>query len=429
MFSFIGCSLICWGGLSRKDFAFRFLAVSGSVLIAFAAVNIFQRMLRDARYLQTRILKKHITCPRAYTVNGIRQRPPNKYYRTLYVDSARPGYPYKSAGFPPTNITFSTDNKGFRNSAANDNFDIVAVGDSFVEGANVSDEECWPLILGNLQDKSVYNLGMTGTPPIQYLARFVNHGLSLKPKVAIFMIYEGNDFRIHDISLGKRYVLAARQLMRGIPTFESVNELFMSLSEKCECTNSYPELFGWLPLEIPENENRKYYAFERSKINGLNISKTQFRNSKIWLNVSQTLDEIIKICRANGIRLIFVYAPSKAHVVLPLCEEKIDAARINRFAMNSQDPGIISDDKFKAGLFQNLDNIEDVFHEFCQERGVESVRITESLREQILKGEQLYYTYDTHWTVRGHASVAALINDSISDVIVEEHFDPDNHRQ
>jgi hypothetical protein len=44
---------------------------------------------------------------------------------------------------------------------------------------------------------SVYNLGISGGTPRQYLGNFLSSGVQLEPRLAIVLVYEGNDFKRH----------------------------------------------------------------------------------------------------------------------------------------------------------------------------------------------------------------------------------------
>src|SRR5207244_1797956 len=58
--------------------------------------------------------------------------------------------------------TFSTDARGFRNAADLDRAELALVGDSYVEGAYVSDNETAAVRLGALTGHTVVNLGVSG---------------------------------------------------------------------------------------------------------------------------------------------------------------------------------------------------------------------------------------------------------------------------
>src|SRR3990172_6434946 len=69
------------------------------------------------------------------------------------------------------------------------------MANSFAEASNVSDEHPWPVRLASVSGSTVYNLGMSGYDPLHYLESLKNVGSTLKPRIVLFLVYEGNDFR------------------------------------------------------------------------------------------------------------------------------------------------------------------------------------------------------------------------------------------
>lgn len=85
------------------------------------------------------------------------------------------------------------DARGFRNAAALERADVVAIGDSQTYGTGVRPDEAWPAVLSRQTGRSVYNMSLGG-----YGATHANENLgtalSLKPAVVLFALYFGNDF-------------------------------------------------------------------------------------------------------------------------------------------------------------------------------------------------------------------------------------------
>jgi hypothetical protein len=66
-------------------------------------------------------------------------------------------------------------------------------------------------------------------------------------------------------------------------------------------------------------------------------------------------------------------------------------------------------DTLKAEVFARLDNQESVVRDFCREQGLAFVSTTVPLRDAMQRGEQVYYSYDQHWTPQGNAVVASVL--------------------
>jgi hypothetical protein len=82
---------------------------------------------------------------------------------------------------PGAQVDYTFDELGARNYTGyeRDNAQIVAVGDSFTNGAEVGDDEAYPAVLANILGVSVANHGVGGYGPVQAF-------LSLKQKIGLY---------------------------------------------------------------------------------------------------------------------------------------------------------------------------------------------------------------------------------------------------
>ena len=203
--------------MSARQVGFRIAALMFSVLIAALAIEPLGRLIRKPRYVEKRVEEKRDW--KGERVEGVvRHRPP----------TAR-SYPKARPGYPAVDITLKTDGRGYRNQTSYEQYDIVTVGDSFTEGSRVSDHETWPSVLDRRLNQTVYNLGISGGRPDRYLSVFRVYGLDLKPKIAIFMIYEGNDF--------KRIKLKKGAPSQGKPFYK---EILHKIPGSCQCRRPGP---------------------------------------------------------------------------------------------------------------------------------------------------------------------------------------------
>ncbi len=100
-------------------------------------------------------------------------------------------------------IVYNSDRFGFRNKDAvwDENLEVIAVGDSFVQGACVNDEEHLVSALRSRWPNTL-NLGSFGNGPLANLATISEYALSKKPKY-ILWFYVANDLAI-DLPLEER---------------------------------------------------------------------------------------------------------------------------------------------------------------------------------------------------------------------------------
>ncbi len=84
------------------------------------------------------------------------------------------------------------DRLGFPNERVPGSVDIVAVGDSQTYGPLGEPQHAWPAVLERMTDLTVYNTGIQGWGPLEYLT-VLEEALDHKPSIVIVAFYFGND--------------------------------------------------------------------------------------------------------------------------------------------------------------------------------------------------------------------------------------------
>jgi hypothetical protein len=109
-------------------------------------------------------------------------------------------------------FTFTTDEKGFRNSSPlPDQADIVVLGDSMAFGYGVPDDATWTHRLAmRFPDYTIRNFGLIGGSPQQYFRILETEALELNPKLVLFMLFLGND--LNDARLFQQWLEAGTDL-------------------------------------------------------------------------------------------------------------------------------------------------------------------------------------------------------------------------
>lgn len=90
-------------------------------------------------------------------------------------------------------LTTGHDALGFRNREVPQHADIVAIGDSNTYGVSAPREGSWPHQLSGLLGESVYNMGLGGFGPLQYLHLAQVTAKPLRPRLWVVGFYFGND--------------------------------------------------------------------------------------------------------------------------------------------------------------------------------------------------------------------------------------------
>lgn len=93
---------------------------------------------------------------------------------------------------------------GFRNPAVPERAEVVAVGDSQTWGVAARWEESWPAWFSRMTGQGVYNLGIGGYGPIEYLHLLEAKALPLDPELVVVGLYFGNDLRDAYFSVAAR---------------------------------------------------------------------------------------------------------------------------------------------------------------------------------------------------------------------------------
>jgi len=85
------------------------------------------------------------------------------------------------------------DALGYRNAAVPPQVRVVAIGDSNTYGVSAPRDGSWPHQLSGLLGEPVYNMGLGGFGPLQYLQLTQTTARDMKPKVVVLGFYFGND--------------------------------------------------------------------------------------------------------------------------------------------------------------------------------------------------------------------------------------------
>lgn len=403
-----------------------------TTLIAIVAITYFAHFFREGpRYVESALDNTQATAMQL--AGAVRHRPPNQIYELTYIDKPEQArsYPNPPPGYPDIPLRLTTDANGFRNlnlpatGADQAHYDMVAVGDSFVAGSNISDDQTWSALLAEATNQTIYNLGVGGSGPPTYMSNYVYFGLNLKPRIALFMIYEGNDFK-EDVVLvdnanesGKpstppltqRIAAHFSQAFDSSPVTKGLDRLSHDLFEKLGSTRPVPryeEKLGFMPIALTHGEVTRYYSFDPKRAIYLNYTAEEFIHSPEWKATAKILEQIIAISRDRNIKPVFIYAPSTPHVVLPLAKDKIPADQLHYFISRKQ-KRLPAAEEFKQQLYNNLDTEQNVVLDFCRKQNIDCIALTEALQHETAKGVQTYFTYDQHWTPDGQRIAAETI--------------------
>jgi hypothetical protein len=409
LFSMIPVSIlvlyVAWSNeKNKKERQFKVAAMSISVIGSLIVVDLFVRLAQPKRYFVHRSYL-HRT-PNTLDHGTIRDVPEKAFM-----------YPTNPPAYPDIEYTLTVDKRGFRNKTDLREYNIITIGDSFVEGSNVSDDQTWPLLLAQKSGLTVYNLGMSAGHPGSYLETLKRFGLQLSPGTVLCMLYEGNDFRDSNFRNKNGLGEHLRNYFRDSPVRKAFLQLLIGSfgtageehlenlePNKADRANSTNPLC-LLPVAVPDGPGARYYTFKVKRLSDHFVSKDTFDRSRGFRKTCAALRDIKQICVRNKARLIVVYAPDKPHTLLPLITERVSPQQLHSF-MALKESKLPPAKELVGTLLARLEIQESGIEEFCRKESIEFVDLTKALRERISDGGQAYFTYDQHWTPVGHEVVA-----------------------
>jgi hypothetical protein len=418
-----------------------FMIYFSTGISAFALV-IGSGLLNKPRYVEQKV--SGVDADTGIALNGIvRHRPPKERFDLVQKDVPEQlrSYPDAPAGYPEFPVVLTTDANGFRNQQMLDEYDMLAIGDSFVAGSHVSDDQAWVDLLRKRLGKSIYNLGVSGSDLTVYFNNFISLGRKLQPKTVLVMLYEGNDFRdappLPKMAGNKKNTNTPAEpvdktatigfLAKSSPVTKGLRRLTGEVLAKVGRDNpvpGYAETVGFMPLAVDTPKGKQHYSFDPKRLRYLvDASEQDFAASSDWRNVRDALEQFVMLSKKDNFRLVIVYAPSAPHVIMPLVEDKIPAQQLLNFSQSKKKKIEIDAESYKKQVFSRLDAEENVWRNWCNETGVECVSTSLALRDAAAAGRQVYFTYDQHWTPEGNAVTADVLAHYLS---VVSHLSGDN---
>lgn len=293
----------------------------------------------------------------------------------------------------PREQSFTTDARGFRNREDRSRADVALVGDSYVEGAYVSDDETAASDLERLTGRSVVNLGRSGYGTLQELEVLRAYALPLHPREVAWFFFEGNDLYddetyedalayLHehgDYAAAPRRALSWARFADASLSLNAFRLLRRALDPIVPVVAPSYGLF-----HEPRGPDVKLYFYRDAALRFDDYEEQRFAKAR------QALLDGAALLRANGIALRLVFVPSKFRVYRDLC----------RFPSGSP-----------CGSW-SLWDLEARFREFCATNGLPLLDLTGPMREAAGRGEILYAPEDSHWNAAGHRFVADLLASS-----------------
>jgi len=278
------------------------------------------------------------------------------------------------------------DQNGFRNASDMTQAEIVVIGDSFVEAAMAPFEQIASSVLAGELDLSVMNLGTGGYGPQEELAILERFGLPARPRIVIWVFYEGNDLmNYHQY----RFVMADWDgwvsKHRSYPARSFLPNALEATARVTRPENTDRSLAisraGVLKPPSRMQGQTMYFGYQCPPL-------TRADRSAL-LGFAHILRKAKRACDAQDAKLLLTFAPNKWRVHL-----------------DSITPGPNSE------LSQwTINDLPDRLGGIARIEGVDFLDLTPPLRAASASGHVTYYLDDAHWNATGNRSAAIAIAD------------------
>ena len=284
------------------------------------------------------------------------------------------------------------DANGFRNAKDFRQADVVLLGDSFVEGYDVTQEATCAKHLADRLSAEVCNLALCGYGPQQELAALKRYGVPLQPQAVVWFFYEGKDLEdidAYEAVMGhwkdyktEEWGYASRSFFLNV-----LDPLAFWLDQRrWRPSELARRRAGRLRPEIPGNGRTLWFGGPPPPLDEQRIAL--LGKLQTILVAAQTA------CETAGAKLLVVYNPRKDRVYQGLCS----------FDADSEVPHYQQSD-----LPERLDA-------WCGQQKIEYLDLTPALKAAAQRGRLVYLVDDPHWSAEGHEVVAAEVARRLEEV-------------
>jgi hypothetical protein len=297
----------------------------------------------------------------------------------------RPGISWK--GRLPGNdqlIHYRTDEHGFRNQPGLRRAELVFIGDSYTEAAQVAESDTFVQRIAVASRLSAVNLGRGAYGPQQEFIVLRRYGLAYRPRVVFWQFFEGNDLSdTHNFALWQQTGGQSPKSLRSRLLDNSLFNQLLSLT--------------LLPQPITPIA-RLHYTDQTEQAIALRYHYQPTQPELMALGMEETLKAVetgFRLCQDQGIRLVLVFIPSMVRVMEPWLVFD-DTAQREHYLPGST---VKAQHDFSSRLQQ-----------WCQQLGCPYLDALPALRSRAARdNRRIYIPNDEHLDVMGHQVIAQLL--------------------
>lgn len=295
----------------------------------------------------------------------------------------------------PRSLSFQYDRWGYRNPTNLSHAKVALIGDSFVEGWYVQDEETAARLLEAELQLPVANLGVAGYGTIPELLVLKKESPRLQPSVVVWFFFEGND--LYDDWRWERNVRMYYPRHPDKQVEGKALNLVPPWQQRSFTGNLIRLLRRWSDPLVP---NRAPYvgflptsAQDRQPIYFASYASVPWSDwlADRWGQAKTRLEEGNRFCHEQGIHLLLCYVPIKFRVYRRFVEFPADSP------CRDWEVWPLPKD----------------FADFCRATEIPFLDFTEPLQASVKAGGMPYARTDSHWDPEGHRLVANILRDEI----------------
>jgi lysophospholipase L1-like esterase len=311
-------------------------------------------------------------------------RPHSRFRGSVGGNLARLGLPNPAR----YDVDVTYDKNGFRNDVDFMQADVVAIGDSFVEAAEVARAQTVVAELSRRLGLPVVNLGQSGYGPQQELIVLERYGAPLAPKTVVWFLFGGNDLSDVDTYEWRRKHLDEFLAPPPLGTRTFTRNALTAIARLTTVTRRSPSATARLhqiTYQKPDGSSEVLY---------LDAPEGAWQPHQ-WEVTSRTLQSARDLTARIGADLLVVYVPRKLRVYQGFLRAAPDSFAY-RWTPN---------------------NLPDVVAAYCQEHAIPFLDSTQPLRDAVASGVSVYLPDDVHWNAAGHRIVAAAVAERMQQMI------------
>lgn len=298
-------------------------------------------------------------------------RPHSSFRGEVEGNLCRMGIPPKR--LHPADVRY--DRNGFRNAREIERADLAVIGDSFVEAELIPVDRSISALIEQETGLVTANLGQAGygfRQELEVLRRFAQ---PLDPRIVIWCLFGGNDFR--DVGWYEGIVgdVGRIEARRHVP-----------MSERLFLVNLPRAVGRALRSRTLSPKARARSGVVEGEVFYFNQCEEQPTAEELRVGL-EILRAARDRCDAIGARLLVAYIPSKFRVYQDLCELAPDSD-CARWTSNDMPTRLA---------------------EWTASEGIPFVDLTPALSESAARGEHVYFTDDVHWNAAGHRVAASVL--------------------